>query len=644
MSALDYNEALKQGKKEYHACTYKGRYPYLPVLDQIISNSKIEIRNEQDLGTYSIPLRLVVGTAHEGRTQAFAANFMPIMETGSEFSAKWTALSNSQVNEGIHDPIKVFEFMNRFYVIEGNKRVSVMKYFGAVTIRAEVIRKVPVMSSNPDVQIYYEFMEFFECTHMNDIYFSKPGSFKSLMNLVGIKPGEEMDEIARENLVSSFLRFANAFKARGGDRFSYPTADAYLRLIHIQNYDEVVHYSPKEMAKYVAKYWSEFELLDEAADTAVELKLNPEKVTKKNLLSYLIPGGLSVDKLKVGFVYEFSPQDSQWVYGHELGRKYLEDVFNNELETFVEENIRPGVNDDEAIEALIYQGCNLIFVTSSTMVLNSVKEAIAHPDVKILNCSLDASHEAIRTYFARMYEAKFLSGLIAGALTKTNKIGFVAGSPVRGTLSDINAFARGAKMVNPEAVVYVEWTGVKDSNYDEAFHKYGVDIVSDQDMITPGRNRRQFGLYQLKGDRSVHLAMTLWHWGNFYQQLIESIVNGSWDKQAPSGSVRSLNYWWGLSAEAIEFIMSDNVPKDTRRLVEIIRDSIIQERYHIFSGELKNQNGEIVSEEGEELTPEEIISMDYLLENVIGRLPKYEELNEPARIRVMEQGVIGPED
>ena len=171
MSVQDYLSAVKIGKKEYHACVNKGTYPYLPVLEDIIDENTID--REVSLGSDQIPLRLVVGTCTAGRTTAFADNFMPILDWGTEFSAKWASLSDSQVNEGIRDDIKVYEYMNKFYVLEGNKRVSVLKYFKAVTVSAQVIRKIPKYSDDPDVKIYYEFMDFYKSTKLNDIYFSK---------------------------------------------------------------------------------------------------------------------------------------------------------------------------------------------------------------------------------------------------------------------------------------------------------------------------------------------------------------------------------------------------------------------------------------------------------------------------------------
>ena len=112
------------------------------------------------MGLMQIPLDFVVGTATKGRTYSFAANFMPILDADTEFAFKWIALSDAQVNEGIRDPIVAYEYMNRYYVVEGNKRVSVLKYFKADSIVANVTRKIPKYSEDEDVKLYYEYMMF----------------------------------------------------------------------------------------------------------------------------------------------------------------------------------------------------------------------------------------------------------------------------------------------------------------------------------------------------------------------------------------------------------------------------------------------------------------------------------------------------
>jgi len=218
MSVQDYSSALKLGKKAYNACMYRGKSPYLPVLENFLDEDTIE--REDNLGEDQIPLSLVVGTYTNGRTNAFADNFMPLLDWGTEFAAKWASLSDSQINEGIRDPIKVYEYMNKFYVVEGNKRVSVLKYFGAVTVNAKITRKVPKYDpNNINIKIYYEFMDFYKATKINDIYFSKEGSFLSLMALAGIKRGEKASEEAKRDMCSAYFNFKTAYLQRGGDRF-----------------------------------------------------------------------------------------------------------------------------------------------------------------------------------------------------------------------------------------------------------------------------------------------------------------------------------------------------------------------------------------------------------------------------------------
>lgn len=640
MSVQDYNGALKLGKRRYNACVNKGKYPYLPVLEDLIDESVID--REVSLGGDQIPLRLVVGTCTAGRTTAFADNFMPILDWGTEFAAKWASLSDSQVNEGIRDDIKVYEYMNKFYVLEGNKRVSVLKYFNAVTVSAQVIRKIPKYSENPEVKIYYEFMDFHKATKINDIYFSKVGSFTTLMELVGITPGEEYDEDKKKDLCSCYINFRNAYESRGGDKFDFPVGDSFLRFMHIHGYEAVKNMTQQEMSKEVAKTWAEFELLEDNSE--VELKFDPSSAPKKTILDYLLPISMGgVKKLKVGFVYESTPQDSEWCYSHDLGRQYIDDTFGERITTCVECNVTPEKDDLEAIEQLIEEDCELIFLTSSAMSMAGLKAAIAHPNVKILNCSLNISHKYIRSYYARMFEAKFLTGLIAGCMSENGKIGYVSGNPVYGACANINAFALGVKFVNPRAKVYLDWTSIKDNDVEENFKNIGVDIISDREMITPGEKKRRFGLYRANSD-SQHLAMPIWHWGVFYEKLIQSILSGSWSHDEDGDTNRALNYWWGMSSGVIEVFCSDSLPNATKRMVKTFEEQLKSKSFKVFVGEIYDQQGNLRVEDNKLLEPEHIITMDWLLDNVEGRLPAYDELTDNAKLKVELQGIVKPEE
>ena len=237
-------------------------------------------------------------------------------------------------------------------------------------------------------------------------------------------------------------------------------------------------------------------MFDTLADSgAVEIQMTP-KENKKPLLQRLIP--LSSPMLKIAFVHETDPQKSGWTYAHDLGRMHLEQVFPDQVmiqEYHLEEQSEKAA--EAMIKCAVEDGSTLIFTTSPVLTHASIKAAMEYPDVKILNCSLLASHGFIRTYSARMYEAKFLIGAIAGAMAENSRIGYMADYPIYGTVSNVNAFALGAKMVNPRAKVYVEWTAKKNVDIYEHFREQGVSYVSGRDIIIPGKSQgsRHCGLY-----------------------------------------------------------------------------------------------------------------------------------------------------
>ena len=141
MGREEYSKAYKLGKKDYQSRMLHGEKPTLKVLDDIMPEKGSY--SEQSLGLVQIPTEQIVGTKTIGRSNSFSGNFMPILRENSEFAQKWSSLSTSHIKEGIREPIKAYEYMNKFYVLEGNKRVSVMKYFGVVSIPGNVTRIVP---------------------------------------------------------------------------------------------------------------------------------------------------------------------------------------------------------------------------------------------------------------------------------------------------------------------------------------------------------------------------------------------------------------------------------------------------------------------------------------------------------------------
>lgn len=631
MAREDYIKAYKAGKKDYQSRMMRGEKPTLQVLDDIMPEPGTY--HEVPLGLVQIPVDRIVGTKTVGRSSSFAGNFMPILRDDTEFASKWSKLSTSQTEEGIRDPIKAYEYMNYFYVEEGNKRVSVMKFFGAVSIPGNVIRIVPRRTEEKENKIYYEFMDFYQAAPINYIWFSQEGSFLKLQEAVGKKPGEKWTEEELLKFSALYTRFTAGYEDEGGDRLKITTGDAFLAFITLHGYDAVEEKTTNELNELIVNSWEEFELLQEDED--IELKMKPTQ-EKKPMLSMLFP--VSSPKQKVAFIYEKTPGTSAWTYAHELGRLYLEQTFPDEVSTLCYENGTAG-NVDMLIEESIKEGCNLIFTTTPSFVQASVKAAIAHPRVRIMNCSLNTSHRYIRTYYARMHEAKFLMGAIAGAMAENDRLAYIADYPIYGTIANINAFALGAKMINPRVKVHLEWYSRKDVDIEERVREIGASCISGRDMVIPEDDFRFFGIYHMEDGHPRNLAMPLCHWGKFYEQLIQTIMDGTWKYDDSSSTTKAINYWWGMSAGVIDVVCSRYLPIGTKRLIELLKSTISSDVFNPFSGVLYSQEGVVQDNPNQSMLPEEIMTMDWLAENVVGSIPKKEELTETAAPVIKQQGV-----
>ena len=631
MAIEEYIKAYKMGKKEYQSRMLRGLKPTLEVLDDILPGKGT--LSEVPLGLVQIPVDQIVGTKTYGRSEAFASNFMPILRENTEFAIKWAHLSTAHENEGIREPIKAYEYMNKFYVEEGNKRVSVMKFYGVVSAPAVVTRIVPKRTEEKENKIYYEYMDFYDKTKINYIWFSEEGRFAKLLEAVGKSEDEEWNNEDRLDFNSVYSRFNAEYTAKGGEKLSITAGDAFLSFITLYGYEALKDKTTSELKALVTKSWEEFKLLEE--DKEVDLKMDPGK-EKKPILSRLLP--ISAPKLKVAFIYEKTATSSAWTYAHELGRMHLEQKFPEEVSTIYYDNTTLD-NIEERIEDAIQQGCNIVFTTTPSFVPASVKAAIAHPDIRILSCSVNTSHRYIRTYYARMHEAKFLMGAIAGAMAENNKIAYIADYPIYGAIANINAFALGAKMINPRAKVYLEWSTKKEGNVVENIRQIQPMCVSGKDMVIPEEASRYVGLYRLDGEVPHNLAMPLWHWGKFYEQLIQTIMDGTWKYDDNPATMQAINYWWGMSSGVVDVICSQNLPIGTKRLVDLLKNTICTGEFNPFSGVLYSQEGVVQNNPNKSLTPEEILTMDWLAENVVGSIPKEEELQEASRPVISQQGI-----
>lgn len=633
MAREDYNKAFKLGKKDYQTRMLHGQRPILQVLDDILPERGSY--SEVPLGLVQIPIEQIVGTKTFGRSSSFAGNFMPILREDTEFASKWTKLLDSHLEEGIRDPIKAYEYMNKFYVVEGNKRVSVMKYLEAVSIAGYVTRIVPRKTEEKENKIYYEFLDFYQLAPINYIWFTQEGRFAKLQEAVGKEPGEVWTEEERMKFSSIYTRFSAEYRAKGGAKLNISTGDAFLAFITLYGYEDINEKTTSELQKLITKSWEEFALLGEESE--IELKMKPNQ-KKKSVLDLIHLPSLAPQKLKIAFIYEKTPGTSAWTYAHELGRLHLEQTFPGEVHTICYEN-GTQENIDKLLGDAVDAGCDLIFTTTPPFAPASVKAAIDHPKIRILNCSLNTSHRYIRTYYSRMYEAKFLMGAIAGAMAENNRLTYLADYPIYGSIANINAFALGAKMINPRAKVFLEWTAKKEMDIEENIKKNGSSVVSGRDMVIPEEASRFFGLYHMDDGHPRNFAMPLWHWGSFYEQLIWAILDGTWKYDDDPSTKKAINYWWGMSEGVIDVVFSKYLPIGLKRLAGLLKSSISAELFNPFSGILYSQTGIVVDDPERVLSPEEIMTMDWLAENIIGAIPKKEELKDQAKPVIEQQGI-----
>lgn len=630
MSLDDYKKARKLAQRQSRRASAKGESSYPKVLDTILDGQ--ETAGNQYLGMMEIPLSLVIGTKEAGRSNAFSPDFLPLLDETSEFATKWLSLFQSQMEEGLRDPVTVYEYRNRFYVQEGNKRVSIMKYLKMPTILANVTRILPMHDSKKENVVYYEFVEFYKRTGLNMIIFPEPGNYESLLQAMGKDWNSKWNEEELRRLSSVFYHFEIMYESMTGDFVPEHIGTAFLRCLEIFPYEELKEKTSVEIREKLETIREEIE--PEALEAEVERVMEPETEKTPILTRFL---ALPKRIVKVAFIYEGSTSSSEWNYAHELGRQQLEDSFAGRVITSVYENIQPQTPRSEVLEAAIEDGNTVIFTTTATLMQASVQIALKYPEIYIFNCSLNFPYKSVRTYLTRNYEMKFLLGLIAGAAAdRESIIGYEEDYPMYGTIANVNAFSIGVQMMQPGARVKLIWTGVKNSKSEE--EKKKMRIISAKEMISKKGTESPYGLYFQENGEITRIATSIINWGKFYERIMQYIVDGSWKPMA-YGDKKTLNYWWGLSAGVVELICSERVPGGVKRMAESFAQFIAEGSFHPFEGKMRDQNGKIHGTDGETLEVEELVTMDWLYENVIGRIPEQSELEEGAGELLKLQGL-----
>lgn len=340
------------------------------------------------------------------------------------------------------------------------------------------------------------------------------------------------------------------------------------------------------------------------------------------------PAGDSAKKVKVGFVYIGPANDKGYTYAHDQGRIYLEEKLGDKIEVIYQENVPDSDNSSVAVmQSFIDQGCKVIFATSYGYMDYMYDLAKDHPDVKFLHCSGYKSSENMLNYFGRIYQPRYLSGIVAGMKTESNKIGYVAAYPIPEVIRGINAFTLGVRSVNPDATVEVVWTFTW---YDPATEKSaavalldnGCDVIAQhQDTTGPQQAAQEKGKWSIGYNcdtsevaTNSYMTAPVWNWGIYYADQVQKVIDGTWKAE---------NYWGGMNDGIVALApLTKNAPEGAQAKVDEAAAKIKSGEWDVFYGPIKDQTGKVRVPEGSKMSDEDLLSFNWFVEGVVGTIPE----------------------
>ncbi len=598
--------------------------PYLPVLDHYLQSMHLVRR--KNVGLREILTDRIVGTCHEGRTESFAANFMPLLEEDSEFATKWMSLYHYALEEGLRDPIKVYEFFGHYFVEEGNKRVSVMKFLENPLISANVIEIAVDPYDLPQSELYQRFLEFQEATGISSILMSQPKNYKRLQKILMGSKSSLTDE-ERKSILSLFYSFETILHKLITHPIEATSGDAFLLFLETFGLDdEAIPDSilDKEVHSILPT------ILAYPHSHKATLLTETDLSDRRSVLSFL------KEPIKAALIQTGNPQTSSWSKVHYQAFQQMARQMEGRvaIEIFSDKNTEDDI--EKAFQEAIDHGAEVIFSAHPLMLQITNQFAAKYPKIRFLNCSLNPDASLVRTYYTRGYEIQFLQGLAAGALTTSGHIGYIADYPIYGAIADINAFAIGVAMVRPQAKVFLEWSTTE--NATNADYPIDVDMIyiAGQDFDTRITAGKRFGLFDVRTGSFTNLSTADQKWNVFYTRILSSILNKTYNADIQKSNGFPINYWLGLSNGLIDVSFSETLPFQTRRLIKQIKDDIADKRFFIFDGvHVKHKDEERIVP----ISFEEVAQMDWLVKNIVGTVPKDAKIIPSAEKLIQIHGI-----
>ncbi len=336
---------------------------------------------------------------------------------------------------------------------------------------------------------------------------------------------------------------------------------------------------------------------------------------------------MAEEPLKIGFVYVGPVGDMGWTHQHDLGRKAIEKALGDKVKTTYVESVKEGADAERVIRQLAASGNKLIFTTSFGFMNPTLKVAKRFPNVKFEHATGYKRAKNVSTYAARFYEGRYVAGILAGRMTKSNIIGYIGSFPIPEVVRGINSFTLALRKVNPKAVVKVVWVNSwfdpgKEGDAAKALIDQGADVIMQHtDSPAPMQIAQERGVYAVgqASDMSrfgpdAQLTAILDVWGGYYTQRAKAVLNGTW---------KSEDTWGGLAAGMLALAPYNKaIPADVVAEAEAARKAIIAGTLHPFQGPIRDQSGKEVVPAGKTIPDGELLGMNWYVEGVQGEMPK----------------------
>lgn len=494
---------------------------------------------------------------------------------------------------------------------------------------------MPGESTLPQILAYKEFLAYYPITKLYEVTFSRLNSFPKLQAALGFDPDHVWSEDERRNFRSSFYYFDRAYQTLCDSTVTTTAADALLEWLKVYPFERIKIMSNQELLRSLESMWPSIKAIGQQniIEVSTQTSIGDDRPFKNRRAFSMMRSYLNI-----AYIHELTPENSNWVRAHDIGSRYMENALGDYV--IVQRYFGVGTGDDaeRAMEIAIKNGAEIVFATTASLITACRRVAARHPETQILNCSVNMPYADVRTYYSRIYEGKFISGAIVGAISKKENIGYIASYPIFGVTAGINAFALGVQLTNPSAKVHLKWACVGDDPVRELVDQ-NIEFISTLDVPLSGWSEGEWGTLRMHEDgTSEMIASPYWDWGNFYLQIAQSILCGEWDTSGKTVA-RAVNYWWGIASGVVGLDFSDKLPEGVKMLANILKEGIKNGTVDPFLRKIVSQDGVIRNDGSRVLTPEEMLQMDWLCENVIGTIPEFESLSEKAKVITRLQGI-----